>query len=126
MNTAKSLVCWNNPSLNPSKAVMEHAEAKRMIADIKRGHITGLIFSKLARLARNTKELLEFADLFRRHGNHVRRHRRAVHRKHIAARRVAGRHKFRCLFVSSSEEGKYDHVTSNSSFESVIFSTPTA
>src|SRR5208337_1979176 len=29
------------------------------------GHITGLIFSKLARLARNTKELLEFADIFR-------------------------------------------------------------
>src|SRR5258708_3487867 len=49
------------------KTVMENAEAKRMIADIKRGHITGLIFSKLARLARNTKELLEFADLFREH-----------------------------------------------------------
>src|SRR5664279_2100757 len=47
------------------KTVMENAEAKRMIADTKRGHITGLIFSKLARLARNTKELLEFADLFR-------------------------------------------------------------
>ena len=49
------------------KTVMENAEAKRMIADIKRGHITALIFSKLARLARNTKELLEFADLFRLH-----------------------------------------------------------
>ena len=46
------------------KTVKEHAEAKRMLADIKRGHITGLIFSKLARLARNTKELLEFADRF--------------------------------------------------------------
>ena len=34
-------------------------------ADIKDGHITGLIFSKLARLARNTKELLEFAEIFR-------------------------------------------------------------
>jgi site-specific DNA recombinase len=33
--------------------------------DIRAGHITGLIFSKLARLARNTKELLEFADYFR-------------------------------------------------------------
>jgi site-specific DNA recombinase len=31
---------------------------------LKRGHISGLIFSKLARLARNTIELLEFADLF--------------------------------------------------------------
>lgn len=36
-----------------------------MLADIADGHITGLIFSKLARLARNTKELLEFAELFR-------------------------------------------------------------
>src|SRR5437660_1396823 len=49
------------------KSVMEHAEANRMLADIKRGHISGLIFSKLARLARNTKELLEFSDLFRSH-----------------------------------------------------------
>ena len=28
---------------------------------------TGLIFSKLARLARNTRELLDFADIFREH-----------------------------------------------------------
>src|SRR6059058_2498709 len=49
------------------KTVMEHPEAVRMLSDIRRGHITGLIFSKLARLARNTKELLEFADLFRLH-----------------------------------------------------------
>jgi len=49
------------------KTVMENAEAKRMMADVKRGHITGLIFSKLARLARNTKELLEFADFFKHH-----------------------------------------------------------
>src|SRR5476651_2102101 len=49
------------------KTVKEHPEAKRMLNDIKRGHITGLIFSKLARLARNTKELLEFADYFREH-----------------------------------------------------------
>ena len=47
------------------KAVMQHPEAKRMLADVKRGHITGIIFSKLARLARNTKELLEFSDYFR-------------------------------------------------------------
>jgi len=47
------------------KTVMEHPEAKRMLADIRHGHITGLIFSKLARLARNTKELLEFSDIFR-------------------------------------------------------------
>ncbi len=49
------------------KSVKEHPEARRMQADIKRGHITGLIFSKLARLARNTKELLEFSEYFRDH-----------------------------------------------------------
>ena len=47
------------------KSVMENPETKRMIADIKRGHISGLIFSKLARLARNKRELEDFADLFR-------------------------------------------------------------
>lgn len=47
------------------KSVMEHREAQRMLADIKRGHISGLIFSKLARLARNTRELLDFSDFFR-------------------------------------------------------------
>ena len=47
------------------KSVMEHPQAKRMLADIRKGHITGLIFSKLARLARNTRELLDFADIFR-------------------------------------------------------------
>jgi site-specific DNA recombinase len=30
------------------KAVMEHPEAKRMLADIRSGIITGLVFSKLA------------------------------------------------------------------------------
>ncbi|MBS1521313.1 MAG: recombinase family protein [Bacteroidetes bacterium] len=47
------------------KSVMFHPEAKRMLADVRSGHITGLVFSKLARLARNTKELLEFAEIFR-------------------------------------------------------------
>jgi site-specific DNA recombinase len=50
------------------KTVKEHPEAKRMLEDIRECHITGIIFSKLARLARNTKELLEFAELFREHG----------------------------------------------------------
>lgn len=50
------------------KAVSHHPEAQRMLRDIKRGHISGLIFSKLARLARNKKELHEFADFFREHG----------------------------------------------------------
>lgn len=47
------------------KSVAQHPECKRMIKDIERGHISGLIFSKLARLARNTRELLDFCDLFR-------------------------------------------------------------
>lgn len=47
------------------KAVMGHPEALRMLGDIRSGAITGLVFSKLARLARNTKDLLEFAEIFR-------------------------------------------------------------
>ncbi len=47
------------------KSVMEHPETKKMLHDIKHGRISGIIFSKLARLARNTKELLDFADIFR-------------------------------------------------------------
>ncbi len=47
------------------KSVKDHPEAVRMIRDITRGHISALIFSKLARLARNTRELLDFADQFR-------------------------------------------------------------
>ena len=50
------------------KAVMAHAEAKRMLADVRAGKISGLVFSKLARLARNTKELLEFSEIFRAEG----------------------------------------------------------
>src|ERR1017187_1494904 len=49
------------------KAVLEHPEAKRMLADVKSGHITGLIFSKLARLARSTRHLLDLSDFFRMH-----------------------------------------------------------
>jgi site-specific DNA recombinase len=47
------------------KAVRDYPETKKMLEDIRSGQITGLIFSKLARLARNTKELLEFAEIFR-------------------------------------------------------------
>ncbi|HEX3363966.1 recombinase family protein [Phenylobacterium sp.] len=47
------------------KTVMGHPEAARMLVDIRRGTISALVFSKLARLARNTKELLEFAEIFR-------------------------------------------------------------
>lgn len=49
------------------KAVLDHPETKRMMADVKSGKITGLIFSKLARVARNTRELLDIADFFRDH-----------------------------------------------------------
>lgn len=47
------------------KSVMAYPETKRMLEDIRKGQISGIIFSKLARLARNTKELLEFADIFK-------------------------------------------------------------
>lgn len=47
------------------KSVTDHPECGRMLDDVRAGRIRALIFSKLARLARNTKELLEFADLFR-------------------------------------------------------------
>jgi site-specific DNA recombinase len=50
------------------KSVMHLPETKRMLQDIASRRITGLIFSKLARLARNTRELLDFADIFRDQG----------------------------------------------------------
>lgn len=43
---------------------MDHPEAERMIEDVRKGHISALIFSKLARLARNTRELLDISDIF--------------------------------------------------------------
>ena len=43
------------------KSVMNRPETQRMLDDTRGSHITGLIFSKLARLARNTKELLQLA-----------------------------------------------------------------
>lgn len=49
------------------KRVADHPEARRMLTDIKRGHVTGLIFSKLARLSRNNRELLDFAEVFQSH-----------------------------------------------------------
>ena len=50
------------------KAVMHHPEAQRMLKDIQNGAISGLIFSGIARLARSTRELLDFADHFQKHG----------------------------------------------------------
>lgn len=49
------------------KAVMEHPETIRMLEHVRTGHISALVFSKLARLARSTKELLEFSEIFRAH-----------------------------------------------------------
>lgn len=47
------------------KSIMDYPETKRMLEDIRSGVISGIIFSKLARLARNTKELLEISEEFR-------------------------------------------------------------
>lgn len=47
------------------KSIFEYPETRRMLKDIQNGTISGIIFSKLARLARNTKELLEVSEIFR-------------------------------------------------------------
>lgn len=49
------------------KGVMEHPEAKRMMVDVKSGKISALVFSKLARLSRNLREVQDFGDFFREH-----------------------------------------------------------
>lgn len=46
------------------KSVLGYPETKRMLKDIQSNTISGIIFSKLARIARNTKELLEISELF--------------------------------------------------------------
>lgn len=50
------------------KSVMGHPVTRRMLRDMRAGRIEALVFSKLARLARNTRELLEFADEFEKGG----------------------------------------------------------
>jgi len=47
------------------KTVINTAQAETMLYHIKHKHIEGLIFSKIARFARNTRELLDFADYFK-------------------------------------------------------------
>ncbi len=49
------------------KSIIAHPECKRMLSDVSTGKIKALIFSKLARLARNTRELLEISDHFQKH-----------------------------------------------------------
>lgn len=53
------------------KSVIEHPEAKRMLADVADGKIKALIFSKLARLARNVKELLDISDHFQKYQSNL-------------------------------------------------------
>ncbi len=50
------------------KSVMGYSETKRMLHDIKTKQISGLVFSKIARLARNTKELIEISEIFMEYG----------------------------------------------------------
>jgi len=46
------------------KSIMGYSETKRMLSDIKAGVISGIVFSKIARLARNTRELIEISEIF--------------------------------------------------------------
>jgi site-specific DNA recombinase len=50
------------------KSVKDHPECRRMLQDVAAGRVTALVFSKLARFARNTRELLEFRDHFQQYG----------------------------------------------------------
>jgi site-specific DNA recombinase len=49
------------------KSIMDHPETQRMLNDVETGHIHALIFSKLARLGRNARELMDFCEFFRKH-----------------------------------------------------------
>ncbi len=49
------------------KNVLDNPEAKRMLEDVASGRIKALIFSKLARLARNTKQLLDISEYFQKY-----------------------------------------------------------
>jgi site-specific DNA recombinase len=49
------------------KSVAHHTECQRMLQDIASGKIKALIFSKLARLSRNTVELIEFSNYFNKY-----------------------------------------------------------
>lgn len=49
------------------KSVLGYAQTQEMLEDVKNGVISGLVFSKIARLARNTKELITISELFQEH-----------------------------------------------------------
>ncbi len=53
------------------KSILFHPETQRMMNDITEGKIQGIIFSKLARLARNVKELIEISEHFQEHDAHL-------------------------------------------------------
>jgi len=58
------------PSVS-GKSTIDNPETKRMLKDLEMGKIEGLIFSQLARLARNTEELLFYSKLFQKHKAHL-------------------------------------------------------
>ena len=49
------------------KDVLSHPEATRMLADVASGKIEALVFTKFARLSRNTKQTIEIAEYFKKH-----------------------------------------------------------
>lgn len=49
------------------KSTRYHSQTEKMLADVEDGTITGLIFSQLSRLARNTEELLYYANYFEKY-----------------------------------------------------------
>lgn len=49
------------------KTIQHLPETKRMLSDIRTKRISGIVFSRLARVARNTKELLDLWDIFKEH-----------------------------------------------------------
>jgi len=53
------------------KSIIDHPETKRMLQDVSKKKIEGLIFSKIGRFTRNVRELLELADYFRKHEAHL-------------------------------------------------------
>ena len=58
------------PSVS-GKSTKDHPETQKMLSDIANGKIKGLIFSKLARLARNTEQLLFYSNYFQEHKAHL-------------------------------------------------------
>lgn len=50
------------------KSTRYHSETEKMLSDVKEGVVQGLIFSQLSRLARNTEELLYYANYFEKYG----------------------------------------------------------